>query len=575
MGTKMYWYFLILIFVKWSEEYGSFRDKIPNGHRVPHPCNPSTIWSGVGHKAQGGGGERNPFGLDFYSQGKTWTNDLCWKDSDGDGKTNGEELGDPDCEWVPNSVPKSTVSLSHPGVCEPWNDPKCAGKNDFLQCDFTSSCKMEGDAIFQTLTFPNTTVPAVETNYYCMTFDLRTDGDYHLIATRPVIKNPDVVHHMLLYGCDDSVNATDKPEKCGMAKENCRHLIGLWAVGIEGDCLYKDAGFKVGINGFKKATLEIHWNNPEKRSDYSDGSGLHIFLTKTLRKYDAGVLTVGQNYINIPPRSSRVVVKANCSSSDTSRFIVNGTVYITSALNHMHYLGREMKIEHYRNNEKLRDLTDEADYSYDSPKTFPLSPPVEFRPGDEIITTCVYSSMGKNRTVMKGDATSDEMCYGFLTFFPKENMKVEKCTQWQDISDYSISVRDPLIKECNMWNFFNAYHPNTGSFMESVFDNCKMLMGCTQQCLDFLPEAMKNPCVNGSVGAFIRRIAVERSMSRHFAMFTALDSCNAEIAQETCKAECLKNCREISGAISIKTSTSFVAYTYMYFVGIMLLIMYH
>lgn len=42
-----------------------------------------------------------------------------------------------------------------------------------------------------------------------------------------------------------------------MAKENCRHLIGLWAVGLDGDCLHKDAGFKVGINGFKKATLEV------------------------------------------------------------------------------------------------------------------------------------------------------------------------------------------------------------------------------------------------------------------------------------------------------------------------------
>lgn len=183
--------------------------------------------------------------------------------------------------------------------------------------------------------------------------------------------------------------------------------------------------------------------------------------------------------------------------------------------------------------------------------------------------------MGKNRTVIKGDATNDEMCYGFLTFYPKENMKVEECTQWQDISEYAISVKDQLIKECNIWNFFNMTHPGTGAFMKSIFDNCKMLMGCNQECRDFLPEAMKNPCVNGSVGAFNRRIAVEHSMPIHFAMFTALDSCNAEIAQETCKAECLKNCRDISGAISIKTSTSFVTYIYMYFVGIMLLMMFH
>lgn len=66
---------------------------------------------------------------------------------------------------------------------------------------------------------------------------------------------------------------------------------------------------------------------------------MYIFLTKTLRKYDAGILMVGQNYIHIPPRSPRVVVMANCSRSDTSRFIVNGKVNITSALNHMHYLG--------------------------------------------------------------------------------------------------------------------------------------------------------------------------------------------------------------------------------------------
>lgn len=56
--------------MKWSEGYGIFRNSIPNGYKVPHPCNPSTIWNGVGHKAQGGGGERNPFGLDFYNQGK-------------------------------------------------------------------------------------------------------------------------------------------------------------------------------------------------------------------------------------------------------------------------------------------------------------------------------------------------------------------------------------------------------------------------------------------------------------------------------------------------------------------------
>ena len=49
----------------------------------------------MGHINTSGGGARNPFGLDFASEGTTWTVSLCGMDSDGDGFTNGEELGDP------------------------------------------------------------------------------------------------------------------------------------------------------------------------------------------------------------------------------------------------------------------------------------------------------------------------------------------------------------------------------------------------------------------------------------------------------------------------------------------------
>jgi dopamine beta-monooxygenase len=42
-----------------------------------------------------------------------WTPELCRKDSDGDGKTNGEELGDPKCVWNGNAPDGKAVS--HPG----------------------------------------------------------------------------------------------------------------------------------------------------------------------------------------------------------------------------------------------------------------------------------------------------------------------------------------------------------------------------------------------------------------------------------------------------------------------------
>ena len=57
------------------------------------------------------------------------------KDSDGDGRTNGEELGDPDCTWAPGTAPKLTSGLSHPGVCEPMDSLVCEGKTSFVDCD--------------------------------------------------------------------------------------------------------------------------------------------------------------------------------------------------------------------------------------------------------------------------------------------------------------------------------------------------------------------------------------------------------------------------------------------------------
>ena len=50
--------------------YPYFRDQIPNGKKVPHPCKPNYVWKGVGHENEMGGGDRNPFGRDWLANGK-------------------------------------------------------------------------------------------------------------------------------------------------------------------------------------------------------------------------------------------------------------------------------------------------------------------------------------------------------------------------------------------------------------------------------------------------------------------------------------------------------------------------
>jgi len=134
-------YVVIAVLLSWTalvSGYQPFQQKIPNGNAVPHPCNTGTLWPGVGHEAPGGAGARNPFGLDFMANNKTWTAALCQKDSDGDGVSNGAELGDPTCAWTAGSTPAGPAK-THPGVCDPVGSDKCKAINKFISCPSSSA----------------------------------------------------------------------------------------------------------------------------------------------------------------------------------------------------------------------------------------------------------------------------------------------------------------------------------------------------------------------------------------------------------------------------------------------------
>lgn len=93
-----------------------YRNEIPNGKASERPGSGITC-KYLGHQDCEAGTPRNQFGNDFEEAGLKWTKEFCEKDSDGDGLTNGEELGDPCCIWTPgkDNILRKNM-LSHPGV---------------------------------------------------------------------------------------------------------------------------------------------------------------------------------------------------------------------------------------------------------------------------------------------------------------------------------------------------------------------------------------------------------------------------------------------------------------------------
>lgn len=66
-------FFLISVARGWP----TYNDLIPNGDKVPNPCNPSLIWNGVGHLGPYGSGPRNQFGHDFIKANKVGEITTC------------------------------------------------------------------------------------------------------------------------------------------------------------------------------------------------------------------------------------------------------------------------------------------------------------------------------------------------------------------------------------------------------------------------------------------------------------------------------------------------------------------
>ncbi|XP_071097641.1 peptidyl-glycine alpha-amidating monooxygenase-like [Haliotis cracherodii] len=496
----------VLLVVHACTGYLFFQDRIPNGDSVPHPCKPNYIWKGVGHMRAVGGGSKNPFGLDF-ARYKQWTFELCMMDSDGDGLTNGQELGDPDCTWKEGSFPTRTTMLTHPGICDPWGSEKCAAENAKVDCstgEFICDAIQSPDVFNVTLRFPATKVPSDDSSLFCMTFDLDMldlSEEYHLVAFKPFIDNAYVMHHTILNGCGPYAASLAKPEMCNMAGTQCQHYLAIWSLGITGDCVHKDAGFKIGgPNGIKKLTMQHHWLNPELRSDYVDSSGMTLYLTRKMRKYNAGYVHTGEIHLNIPPGQNRHVTKSTCSSACTKK-IIKTPVYLMTGQNHMHYVGYAGRVEHFRNGEKIGVLTPDDVYSYGNPHVYEYKQPYELLPGDVLETTCVHRTTSRSTTTLFGDSAYDEMCLGVFTFFPAESITHDSCYTWKDLE--LCYVENAAIHGCEYTMIFNATHPTRKSLLAKVLSSCNYFGDCRSECPAAIAEVRQHPCFNEQVGPYM------------------------------------------------------------------------
>ena len=405
-----------------SLAFPAFYIRIPNGDKVPHVCPPSSsnpkdhIWPAVGHwRSKGGDGSKyslNPFGRDFGHHGFQWNTDLCRSDSDEDGKTNGEELGDPNCEWTQKShEPPVANATSHPGICEPIDSMECAKFNAPLAFECPNDIEMtvlDDGPDNEQLVCPPIGHPAVRkvelllnggkadvaytdfekhVVHFCQKFELPNDHPYHIIAIKPTTNRDGhfFITHFTLHACTDysdnfnlaALGGLKEPNKntCQLLKP-CRKLVGSWRFDANSKapiyCISSLAGIRFGSERFSKVVADFYyafrWEHLSNNSSPFINvlnSGVTIYYTSKLRRYDMGTLLVGENFIKVPPHYDQYNVTADIKDQCLGSLVRQNTITPVYASIHVNRLATKASLMLYAHshadNEQALSVFDKID----------------------------------------------------------------------------------------------------------------------------------------------------------------------------------------------------------------------
>jgi len=402
---------LLIISVLFSTGFGlqPYQSNIPNGNNVYVD---GEHWPGVGHLRSMGGGERNPFGKDFSQAGRQWTKALCELDSDGDGKTNGAELGDPQCIWKKGDIPQFDKGITHPGFENP---------GAVLSKDTCENFVLPSGAKSSNLIMNNYAVLPVDTSYIKKAFTFPEEGN--IVRIDIVVDQPAVVHHIILYKCSKDVSDIyGTPAEGPMP---CDDVVYAWAVGGKDYCFPNDLSIYISANDPYLA-MEIHYDNPTKSSSYVDSSGLKIHYVPGNTLTPATWLWVGAEIpqISIPKGEKNYLITAEC---DLSEFVRGNnkaqgqSVKLFASVLHGHKLAKQIWVTLERKNQPgyKADVACNTNYDFDLQEMVPMGTDIEITTNDKLTIHCVYDSSKANATTVGGDATYEEMCIGLFMFYPE------------------------------------------------------------------------------------------------------------------------------------------------------------
>ncbi|XP_035279504.1 DBH-like monooxygenase protein 1 homolog [Anguilla anguilla] len=313
------------------------------------------------------------------------------------------------------------------------------GRKSLRLLNPTSPVNIPSETPFFDLKNLNVPVPSKDTTYWCQLFRIpEVPRKHHIIRIQPLIQtgHENLVHHILLYQCDSKLNESelDSGHECyhpNMPDSflTCETVVFAWAIGGEGLTYPQHVGLSIGTSIDPVYVLmEIHYDNPTFQQGVMDNSGLRLFYSPELRRYDAGVIETGvwvSLYHMLPPGLHEYMSEGHCTQECLQESLgheMPSGIRVFAVLMHSHLAGRAIRTRHFRDGEELQPLAQDEDFDFNFQEFQYLKEERLLLPGDNLITECKYSTKGRRNMTWGGLSTRDEMCLSYLLYYPRINL---------------------------------------------------------------------------------------------------------------------------------------------------------
>ncbi|XP_055445525.1 putative DBH-like monooxygenase protein 2 [Bubalus kerabau] len=299
------------------------------------------------------------------------------------------------------------------------------------------------DTIIHDLEITDFLIPEDDTTYACTFLPLPiVSKKHHIYKFEPklVQHNETIVHHILVYACGNASALPTGISDCygaDPAFSLCTQVIVGWAVGGTSYQFPDDVGISIGTPLDPQwIRLEIHYSNFHNLPGLYDSSGIRVYYTAHLRKFDMGVLQLGVFTFPIhfiPPGAESFMSYGLCKTEKFEE--MNGApvpdIQVFGYLLHTHLAGRAVRAVQYRNRTQLRVICKDDAYDFNLQETRDLPYRVVIKPGDELLVECRYQTLDRDSLTFGGPSTINEMCLIFFFYYPRNN--ISSCQGYPDI----------------------------------------------------------------------------------------------------------------------------------------------